>query len=459
MRRLMMVVVAVGIVLAAGASYGQGSGPAMPAKVRAFLGRLIGTWDLEGGPVKGQAVYRWDVGGNYVIGSAQDTILGQPFNDTSLWCWDGLSEDGIVLYSTSSRGHAVDRVRIVSEMVVEGRGTGIEDGKKGSGKMRVEHQGPNRFTMAFSEAMKGGEKQPDWTGKFTRVKTTSDEEELIKLEHEMAAAVIKRDLATLDRLEAEDLTLGTSNGMLVTKEQTQSYLQSDAFNLTSMACEDLQVKVYGDMAVVTGMLKWVNAEGDSGCELITDTWLKRDSRWLLVAAHESTIDEATPDIDKLSPEMKKLAISVGDWSYEGEQTDPPVAGLPYGPAGQFSGTVTTRFVLGGRFLESKIDDHNPGGTTTVVSMTGYDSKAKHYVANAFLSDGSRDTSTETVSADGRTWTSQTTTTTKEGTRVLLRSTTKYAPDGNSYAGTTEASPDNGQTWKRWFSEEGKKVTK
>ena len=50
------------------------------------------------------------------------------------------------------------------------------------------------------------------------------------------------------------------------------------------------------------------------------------------------------------PNMKRLKGLVGEWTYEGEQADPPVAGLPYGPAGKCSGTVTTRYILSGTFL-------------------------------------------------------------------------------------------------------------
>jgi steroid delta-isomerase-like uncharacterized protein len=160
-----------------------------------------------------------------------------------------------------------------------------------------------------------------------------------------------------------------------------------------------------------------------------------------------------------SPAMKKLEGLVGDWAYKGEQVDPPVDGLPYGPAGKFSGTFANRFILDGLFLESKTQDKNPSGKTSIFSITGFDAKTKNYVANGFVSDGSRETSVETVSPDGRIWTSNSTMTTSSGKKVLVKSVAKYSSDWSSYKGTTEVSPDDGKTWKFWYKVEGKKLKK
>jgi hypothetical protein len=207
---------------------------------------------------------------------------------------------------------------------------------------------------------------------------------------------------------------------------------------------------------VTGVLRWSAANGDSGRDQITDVWLKRDGRWQMVATQETKIEETVTG-QQLSPEMKKQEAFVGKWSYEGEQVDPPVAGLPYGGAGKYFGASTARFVLGGRFLESTIEDNNPSGKTTVVSITGYDPKARHYVVSGFLSDGSRDTSIETVSADGRIWTTHSTLTTSAGETVPVRSVVTFSPDGTRMTSTTEVSPDGGKTWKHWYKDESHKV--
>ncbi len=183
MKRLLVAVVIVGMVFSGGMSFAQEEAPQMPDKVRNFLEKFVGSWSIKGEPVKGTAVYKWDVGKNYVIGTGDVEIDDVPLNDTSLWRWDGISQNGIIVYSTSSGGHAIDRLRIVSETVIEGRGAGVQDGKKGKGKMRVEHRDSDQFTMVFTDGVAGDEKQPDWTGVFTKIKPTSREdfEEYCKL--------------------------------------------------------------------------------------------------------------------------------------------------------------------------------------------------------------------------------------------------------------------------------------
>jgi len=175
------------------------------------------------------------------------------------------------------------------------------------------------------------------------------------------------------------------------------------------------------------------------------------------AAPRSEMTERDIPPAQLSPAMQKLAVFAGDWVYEGEQNDPPVPGLPYGGAGKFHGTSTTRFILGGLFQESRTEDHNPSGITTVVDMTGYDPKAKNYIVNSYLSDGSRDTSVQTVSPDGRTWTTRTTTTTAAGEQVPLRSVLTLSSDGSRSTSKVEVSLDGGRTWKLWFTAKSRKV--
>ena len=161
---------------------------------------------------------------------------------------------------------------------------------------------------------------------------------------------------------------------------------------------------------------------------------------------------------ELRPEMKRLEAFVGDWVYEGEQTKSP-ADLPFGGAGEFSGAITTDFILGGSFLESKMEDKNPAGTMSIVEMTEYDTRTKSYIVNSYVSDGSRDSAVQTVSSDRRTWISKKTFTTKTGKEVLLKSVVTFSPDWSSYTSTEDFSVDAGKTWMHWYKFEAKKVSK
>jgi len=155
------------------------------------------------------------------------------------------------------------------------------------------------------------------------------------------------------------------------------------------------------------------------------------------------------------PALKKLEIFVGDWTYEGEQADPPISGLPFGPAGKYFGTSKARFIMDGFFLETIGEDHNPSGFTVIRTITGYEKDTDRYVANTFMSDGTRETSTMTASAGGRVWTTRSTMKTKEGKVVLLKRVDQFSADGTSHTSTVDVSIDGGKTWKHWFKDQSR----
>ncbi len=299
--------------------------------------------------------------------------------------------------------------------------------------------------------------QPNMECRHIRVAPASDEQELIRLEDAFCDAVVKKDVVMVDRLLGEDLTLAMADA-IHTKAQAMAYLQSDEFNLASLDPEDLKARIYGDMGVVTGVLRWSASDGEWGRDRITDIWLKRDGRWQMVATQQSEI-ETTVDSAQLSAEMKKLAVFAGKWEYDGEQVDPPVAGLPFGGAGAFSGTVTNRFILDGAFMESTIEDKSPAGLTRTIQITGYDPRTRDYVLETFMSDGTREHAVQTVSPDGRVWTSQSTMTSGTGEQALLRNVVTFSPDRSRLASVVDVSTDGGQTWKHWFTSKDKKLSR
>ena len=125
------------------------------------------------------------------------------------------------------------------------------------------------------------------------VKDTSDEQELIRLQHEWLRAETKR--GDVRHFMADEYSLVTSEGTVITKAQMANFVASDDFPFTSMTVEDLKVQVYGNTAVVKGLIKWSDKSHKTGQFLFTDTWLKRDGRWQCVATHESGAKGTTAD--------------------------------------------------------------------------------------------------------------------------------------------------------------------
>ena len=120
----------------------------------------------------------------------------------------------------------------------------------------------------------------------------SDKEQIEALYREMYQAMIEKDTATLTRVHADEFVLTHMTGMHQSK---QVYIQSIAngtLNYYSAEHEQMDVKVNGDRATLTGRSR-VNAAVFGGGR---HTWrlqlhfniVKEDGKWRFTAARAST---------------------------------------------------------------------------------------------------------------------------------------------------------------------------
>jgi ketosteroid isomerase-like protein len=120
----------------------------------------------------------------------------------------------------------------------------------------------------------------------------SAEQELLKLEKECGYALVKPNLAFLDRILAEDYMFTSPEGEVLTKAQMLAELKSGEDVVSSVVNLDMKVRVYGDAAVVTGhsiYRETVKGKDISGEYRWTDTWIGKGGRWQCVADHASKI--------------------------------------------------------------------------------------------------------------------------------------------------------------------------
>jgi len=115
-------------------------------------------------------------------------------------------------------------------------------------------------------------------------------QEILAADDRRFAAMVQGDQAALDGLLADDLTYTHSSGQLETKTQFLESLRSGKLRYLSAEPADREVRLYGDVAVVTGRAT-VKASMD-GKELLlplrfTEVWVKRGGAWKL-AAWQST---------------------------------------------------------------------------------------------------------------------------------------------------------------------------
>lgn len=122
------------------------------------------------------------------------------------------------------------------------------------------------------------------------------ESEVLALEHAWARAYLDRDVATLDRLEAEEWICTTAKGEIYRKADDIREVGDGSFQATAFEMADLTVQLYGDTAVVTGRQTeqaTYKGEDASAVYRVTDVWIRRYGRWQAIATHLSR-DSGTP---------------------------------------------------------------------------------------------------------------------------------------------------------------------
>jgi uncharacterized protein (TIGR02246 family) len=124
--------------------------------------------------------------------------------------------------------------------------------------------------------------------------TENVEQALLKLEREWAEALVKADMAALDRLMADDWSMTTWNGQTQTKAQSIEEIKSGVVKFETANVDNLKIRTFGDVAVVTlsQTEKSKNKGKDSsGRYLYTDVWVKRNGQWQAVATHGTKVEQ------------------------------------------------------------------------------------------------------------------------------------------------------------------------
>lgn len=126
-------------------------------------------------------------------------------------------------------------------------------------------------------------------------KPNTSEQQVLKATHELdQASLIKKDRSTMERYYADDYVYQHSNGTVTNKSQEIAEYMSSDLKWTAQTTSDVKVRVYHDVAIVTGISTLTgSAKGyASGARRFTEIWVKRNGRWQTVGG-QSTIVPAT----------------------------------------------------------------------------------------------------------------------------------------------------------------------
>ena len=121
-------------------------------------------------------------------------------------------------------------------------------------------------------------------------------------ERERADAIARNDANAYSRLVSADVLVVDRNGDLLSKNDRMSAVDSGRARDTRRAEEDVDIRVYGDLALVIGRSR-SQEDGAQRFDYFTRIWAQRGGRLEMVAAHYTDITAQVEDNDPVNPTM------------------------------------------------------------------------------------------------------------------------------------------------------------
>lgn len=114
--------------------------------------------------------------------------------------------------------------------------------------------------------------------------------QLLQNEQALNQAFLHADVATAGRLLSNDWLLITSTGHIQNRAQALDSVNDPQLVFERNDAEDVQVRIWADTAVLTGVLHQVySLKGEHKDYRVryTDTWVRRNNGWQQVSGHAS----------------------------------------------------------------------------------------------------------------------------------------------------------------------------
>ena len=124
--------------------------------------------------------------------------------------------------------------------------------------------------------------------------------EVRKLEREWLDAYEQYDAAAMDRIVADDFTITFHNGGMQNKSQLMAGIKAprrEGGPTYKFHTEDVESRAYGDTVILTGRVVMLSRQGDKTNReeyRYTDTYVRRQGRWQVVASHLSNVPAPRP---------------------------------------------------------------------------------------------------------------------------------------------------------------------
>ena len=118
--------------------------------------------------------------------------------------------------------------------------------------------------------------------------------DVLALQKEYEGAIERRDASVHERLFADDYTYTPGNGPFMDRAGHMAFTRSGALNVGSIQSDDQRVRVYGDVAIVTG--RWI-IKGARGGKPVDNrvryivVYVRRSGKWQNVAEQRTGVGQ------------------------------------------------------------------------------------------------------------------------------------------------------------------------
>jgi ketosteroid isomerase-like protein len=109
---------------------------------------------------------------------------------------------------------------------------------------------------------------------------------ILESERQWAESVATGDTSAIERILADDFIGVDPKGRLYTKQQMIDETRNAPKYFISNRLNDVKLRFYGNTAIAQGSETWEKRSGERGRFVWTDTWLRRNGRWQIVAAED-----------------------------------------------------------------------------------------------------------------------------------------------------------------------------
>jgi ketosteroid isomerase-like protein len=116
----------------------------------------------------------------------------------------------------------------------------------------------------------------------------NEEQRIRQIESDWGDAFLRRDMATLDRLMADEYILTDPLGNVRSKGESLAAIQTNEVSFESTESDNVNVRINGDTAVVTGRSTFrgrYKGWSMAGRYQYTDVLVRRSGSWRAVSSH------------------------------------------------------------------------------------------------------------------------------------------------------------------------------